>query len=366
MGKIVFGNMIIYKDKKYNFIEYFNPNNGFLIRSDILNRKGENPLQRSYPELLDIGIMGQCHIAKLDICKKAGIDCYQKAKLKNTPNMSVEDYEKILVQSKNKTFQIALGGAGDPNKHENFAEILELTREYNIVPNLTTSGMYMIDREISLMKTYCGACAISFYSRLDSNNNETNKETIEAIERLVDSKCITNIHFVLSKETIEEAIIRLENNLFPKGINAIIFILYKSAGFGSKNKILNLNNIYFQKFLNIINENKFAYQIGFDTCCTPAILKSCSNIPKESLDFCEAARFSMYIDAEMNAYPCSFDCTAKNWAVSLKNTTIKEVWNSKVFSTFREKYYNSCTEESCKINCGGKCALDLCQNICKL
>ena len=223
----------------------------------------------------------------------------------------------------------------------------------------------MTDREISLMKTYCGACAISFYSRLDSNN-ETNKETIEAIERLVDSKCITNIHFVLSKKTIEEAIIRLENNLFPKGINAIIFILYKSAGFGSENKILNLNNIYFQKFLNIINENKFAYQIGFDTCCTPAILKSCSNIPKESLDFCEAARFSMYIDAEMNAYPCSFDCTAKNWAVSLKNTTIKEVWNSKVFSTFREKYYNSSAEESCKINCGGKCALDLCQNICKL
>ena len=75
--------MIIYKDKKYNFIEYFNPNNGFLIRGDVLNKNGGNPLQRSYPELLDIGIMGQCHIAKLDICKKAGIDCYQKAKLKN-------------------------------------------------------------------------------------------------------------------------------------------------------------------------------------------------------------------------------------------------------------------------------------------
>ena len=365
MEKIVFGSMFIYKDKKYNFIEYFNPDNGFLIRSDILDKRGENPQQRSYPELLDIGIMGQCHIAKLEICKKAGIDCYQQASLRNSSNMSIKNYEKILTQSKGKTFQIALGGAGDPNKHENFAEILKLTREYNIVPNLTTSGIYMSDEEIALMKKYCGACAISFYSRLDSNNNETNIETIEAIKRLVDSKCVTNIHFVLSKETIEEAIVRLENNLFPKGINAIIFILYKSAGFGSKSKILNFNNIQFQKFLNIINENKFNYQIGFDTCCTPAILKTCSNIPIESLDFCEAARFSMYIDAEMNAYPCSFDCSSKKWCLSLKNITIQEAWDSELFSLFKNKYYNSCIKESCKKFCGGKCALNLCQGICK-
>lgn len=366
MGKIVFGKMIIYKDERYNFIEYFNPQNGFLIRGDVIGQKGINPRERSYPELLDIGIMGQCHISQLGICKKAGIDCYQQALLKKSPNMSLENYEKILIESQGKTFQIALGGAGDPNKHKNFAEILKLTREYNIVPNMTTSGMYMTDDEISLMKTYCGACAISFYSRLDSNNNETNKETIEAIRRLVDAKCITNIHFVLSNETIKEAILRLENNLFPKGINAIIFILYKAAGFGQIDKILNFNNKYFQKFLDIINNNKFDFQIGFDTCCTPAILKKCSSIPIESLDFCEAARFSMYIDSEMNAYPCSFDCTSKKWAVSLMNKTIKGAWDSQLFSDFRKKYNSSCIEEACKIQCGGKCALDLCQNICKI
>lgn len=365
MGKIVFGKMIIYKDKKYNFIEYFNPQNGFLIRGDIIGQKGINPKERSYPELLDIGIMGQCHISQLGICKKAGIDCYQQALLKKSPNMSLANYEKILIESQGKTFQIALGGAGDPNKHEYFAEILSLTSEYNIVPNMTTSGMYITDDEISLMKTYCGACAISFYSRLDSNNNETNKGTIEAIKRLVNAKCITNIHFVLSKETIKEAILRLENNLFPKGINAIIFILYKAAGFGQTDKILNFNNKYFQKFLDIVNNRKFDFQIGFDTCCTPAVLKGCLNIPLESLDFCEAARFSMYIDSEMNAYPCSFDCSNKRWLVSLKDISIQEAWDSKIFSEFKNHYYNSCLNESCKKYCGGQCALELCQGICK-
>ena len=365
MEKIAFGRMIIYKDKKYNFIEYFNPQNGFLIRGDVIGQKGINPRERSYPELLDIGIMGQCHISQLGICKKAGIDCYQQALLKKSPNMSLENYEKILIESQGKTFQIALGGAGDPNKHEKFAEILKLTRKYNIVPNLTTSGIFITEDEIKLIKTYCGACAVSFYSRLDSGINETNIETIEAINKLIKANCTTNIHFVISKDTIEEAIIRLENNLFPKGINAIIFILYKAAGFGQIDKILNFNNKYFQKFLDIINNKKFDFQIGFDTCCTPAILKKCSKIPFESLDFCEAARFSMYIDSEMNAYPCSFDCSNKKWAVSLKNNSIQEVWDSKVFSTFKDNYYNSCLNESCKKSCGGQCALGLCQGICK-
>lgn len=364
MVKIVFGKMIIYEDKKYNFIEYFNPQNGFLIRSDIIGQKGITPNLRSYPELIDVGIMGHCHVAKLGICKNAGIDCYQKAKLKTSANMSLSNYEQILKESQGKTFQIALGGAGDPNKHEQFEKILKITRKYDIVPNLTTSGIYLTDEEIKLIKEYCGASAISFYSSLDDQQAESNIETITSIKRLISAGCTTNIHFVLSSKTIEEVIIRLKNNLFPKGINAVVFILYKSAGFGQENKILKFDNKYFQEFLELINTSKFDFKIGFDTCCTPALLHQCKNIPIESLDFCEAARFSMYIDSEMNAYPCSFDCSTNKYRVSLINNSIKGVWNSEVFQTFRDKQENSCLRNECKKYCSGKCSLDLCQNIC--
>ncbi len=356
--------MIIYNDKKYNFLEFFNPENGFLIRSNCVG-SSSNPNMRSFPELLDIGIMGQCHISHLNICKNAGIDCYQKARNRTSANMSITDYVKIIKEASGKTFQVALGGAGDPNKHKDFKEILKLTREYNIIPNMTTSGIYLTENEIDLIKKYCGAVAISFYSRLNLLNfAESNPSTINAIERLVTSKCKTNIHFVLSNKTIEEAIVRLEHNLFPEGINAIIFILYKATGFGKTEYVLTNDNPKLQQFLNLINNNIYDFEIGFDTCISPAIIKHCNNIPIESIDVCEAARFSMYIDAELNAYPCSFDCCTNNYRISLKEHSIQEIWESEIFNKFRQRQDLSCKECLMKTQCSGACGLELCNSIC--
>lgn len=80
MERIARGNMILYKDKNYNFIEYFNELNGFLLRSNVLKNGVETdvvPFRRSYPELIDVGIMGTCTACDKGICKAAGIDCYQ-------------------------------------------------------------------------------------------------------------------------------------------------------------------------------------------------------------------------------------------------------------------------------------------------
>lgn len=49
--------MIIYKDEVFGFFEIFNEENGTLFRSDI---NGVDPVMRSFPELLDVGIMGHC------------------------------------------------------------------------------------------------------------------------------------------------------------------------------------------------------------------------------------------------------------------------------------------------------------------
>ena len=51
--------MIIYKDEVFGFFEIFNEENGTLFRSDI---NGVDPVMRSFPELLDVGIMGHCNI----------------------------------------------------------------------------------------------------------------------------------------------------------------------------------------------------------------------------------------------------------------------------------------------------------------
>ena len=212
--------MIIYKDEVFGFFEIFNEENGTLFRSDI---NGVDPVMRSFPELLDVGIMGHCNGGQY--CRNAGIDCYQKGFTTYAPHMSYENFMEIVKQAAGKTFQIALGGAGDPNKHPQIEDILKSCRAYRIIPNMTTSGFLITDNEVGLIKQYCGAVAVSWYSRF-MDGKESNQETIDAVERLVKSGCTTNIHYVVSKDTINEAITRLEMDSFPKGVNAVIFILY--------------------------------------------------------------------------------------------------------------------------------------------
>ena len=306
--------MKVYVDKKYRFYELFNEKNGTLIRSDIYETH-EDAKYRSFPELIDIGVMGSCISGRKGICKNAGIDCYQNAISSYKLDMSLEDYRWIINQCMGKTFQVALGGAGDPNKHKNFGQILEITKSAGIVPNLTTSGYLLSFEEVDLIKKNCGAVAVSYYSRL-INNEESNCVTGDAIEKFVKAGCITNIHFVVSDKTIDEAIYRLENNVWPAGISAIIFILYKPVGLGCKQKKVKCDK-RLNRFVELVLGRKYSFDIGFDTCFTPVLCNYEKNISAQSIDSCEAARFSMYIDSELVAYPCSFDNQTGQYKIKL-------------------------------------------------
>ena len=359
--------MIFYKDKRYMFVEYFNEHNGFLIRSNVIDGGIETDIQprmRSFPELLDIGIMGTCQSCENGICKAAGVDCYQNAVHKARSNMTLTTYRHIVEQCKGKTFQIALGGAGDPNKHEDFEAILKVTRDNNIVPNYTTSGFDLSQEEVELTQKYCGAVAVSFYSRLNENDEETNPITIDAIHRFVGAGCVTNIHYVVSRDNIEEAIYRLEKSLFPRGINAVVFLLYKPVGLGKNEKMIGGLDDKYKKFIGLATQRKYPFKVGFDTCQTPALKMFGNEIAAESLDFCEAARFSMYIDCEMNAYPCSFGWEMKKFSVNLKGTTILKAWQSKAFESFRQLQEIQC--HSCRQTECHNCALGLGINVCGL
>lgn len=354
--------MIYYEDKQYNFFELFNEENGTLIRSNIIGTQNDAEM-RSFPELIDVGIMGKCESAKAGMCSKAGIECYQNAIHSEKENMSLKDYESILVQSQNKVFQVALGGTGDPNKHECFEEILSLTRTYTIIPNMTTSGYDMSDDEIHCIKKYCGAVAVSYYSRLGNDGKELNGVTINAIRKLVNAGCVTNIHYVISDSTIDEATYRMENNIWPSGISAIIFILYKPVGLGRKEKIVRCDK-RLQRFLDLALKKKYPFRIGFDTCFTSALVKYDNHIGMASVDSCEAAKFSMYIDCEMNAYPCSFDNQMGRYKVSLRNKKIIDAWNSIEFEQFRNARRDVCTTCVKRKLCDGGCKLGLGIDLC--
>lgn len=339
--------MIKLIDKKNRFIELFNPKTGEYIRSGVIDSDGidtgVDPFMRFFPSLIDVGIMQRCVCSKQ--CK---VDCYQKACDRTGNNMSLEDYKSILEQCKGKVFQFALGGAGDPDTHENFEEILRLTREYHIVPNFTTSGIAFTKEKAGLCKEYCGAVAVS-----EHNADYTEK----ALDMLIDAGVKTNIHYVLSAKTIDDAIKRLKNNGFHKGINAIVFLLYKPIGLGRIENILTVDNPKVKEFFKVVDSGDFDFKIGFDSCSCAGIVNNTSKINLHSIDFCEGGRHSMYIDAHMNAMPCSFGNQDSKWFVSLYEHTIQEAWDSDVFNKFRYSLSHSCPNCSKRNCCAGGCPI---------
>ena len=328
-------------------MEIFNPDNGFYLRSGIFDDEGRDtgvdPFMRSFPQLIDIGIMERC------VCSnKCKVDCYQKACDRTGENMSLDDYRSIMEQGKGKIFQVALGGAGDPDTHEHFEEILKLTREYGIVPNFTTSGITFTKEKAEICKKYCGAVAVSWHNE---------DYTYKAIDVLIKAGVKTNIHYVLSAKSIDEAIERLKNNTFPEGINAIVFLLYKPIGLGKMENILTADNPKVKEFFKLVDKNDFEFKIGFDSCSCAGIVNNTENVNLDSIDFCEGGRYSMYISADMNAMPCSFGNQDSKWYVDLRKNTIEEAWNGEVFERFRNSLRNSCPNCPKRNGCAGGCPI---------
>lgn len=341
-------------DKKNKFVSMFNPKTGFYIRSGVIDENGKDtevdPFMTSFPELIDVGIMGHCKHGISGLCIKSGVQCYQNGLKTHHLNMSLENFKKIVDECKGKTYQLALGGRGDVDQHENFEEILKYCRENNIVPNFTSSGLGFTDEIIDICKKYCGAIAISWYRQ---------EHTYRAINMLLEAGIKTNIHYVLGNNSIDEAIERLKNNNFPKGINAVIFLLHKPVGLGKEDNVLNVSDPKVKEFYSIIENNKFDFKIGFDSCNIPGLINFTSpkKLNRDSFDTCEAGRWSMYITSDMKAIPCSFDNQELKWAYDISNDTIQNAWNSEQFNDFRKYFKNSCSECKDRLSCLGGCPI---------
>lgn len=352
IGKLFEGEKMQYvvEDKKYRFRYAFDSKTGAYIRTGILDDAGKDtgrdPFMASYPHLIDVGIMGHCIHGRTGLCAEAGIGCYQSGMLVSQPNMSVEDFRAVAEQSRGKCNQFALGGRGDPDQHEAFEEILKICRENDLVPNFTTSGYGMTGGIAALCKEYCGAVAVSWYR---------SEYTLRAVRTLLNAGVKTNIHYVLGNNSIDEAIDRLKNNDFPNGINAVIFLLHKPAGQGTEANVLSMDDERVARFFRLFDV-PHPFKIGMDSCSVPGAIQFCKTLLPESLDTCEGGRFSCYIGPDMVMVPCSFD-QDRRYAVSLRQTTIGEAWNSEPFERFRDKMRRSCPDCAKRDLCMGGCPL---------
>lgn len=338
-------------DEQYHFISMFNPKTGAYVRTGILNAAGldtgVDPFMASFPHLIDVGIMGHCDHGKSGLCLKAGVGCYQSGLTVEQPNMSLADFVSIAEQCCGRVNQFALGGRGDPDQHEQFEAILATCREFDIVPNYTTSGYGLTPQLAQLSQRYCGAVAVSWYR---------SPYTLRAIDMLLEAGVKTSIHFVLGSNSIDEAIDRLERDDFPDGINGVIFLLHKPVGLGKQAHVLSPHDPRVAEFYRLVDRGRRWFKVGMDSCSVPGVINFCRNVIPEAIDTCEGARFSGYIGPDMVMTPCSFDQDCR-YGVTLREHTIEEAWNSPAFEGFRDILRGSCPQCAKRVDCMGGCPL---------
>jgi radical SAM protein with 4Fe4S-binding SPASM domain len=335
--------MIINHYKLQHYSTFFNPNTGFFARVE--EQGYEEPFWSfSGPELMDISITNWCD--------KGCSFCYRKSDESGT-NMSLENYEVIMSQAKQmKVLQVALGG-GNPNQHPEFCEILRVTREkYGIVPNYTTNGRGLTQEVLEATKKYCGAVAVSAYYPYS--------ETSNAIDLLEHHGVKTNIHFILSSQSIDTAIGWLNAPpSFLSKINALIFLNYKPIGRYSSQKLLLKNSSRVEEFFSIATGVKHGFRIGFDTCTITGVARYSDTSPI-AIEGCDAGRFSMFVSEDMKAYPCSFMVEAEGYeGTPIEDKPLVEIWKQhQSFRKFREAHQ--------KGGCSSCQTPDLCLSGCPL
>jgi len=300
----------------------------------------DNPSFAPIPELVDISISNHC---------TKGCDfCYRNSRPDNS-FMSIVDYEYALDCLNHPTygnvFQVALGG-GEPLEHPDFIELLNITKDHNIVPNFTTNGGLLTPNFSNKIRNKVGAVAVSI-------NNLDNID-YSNIAYLIETGIRTNIHYVIDNNNICQAIkiLKGEFNYKLSGINAIVFLTFKPSGRGDCKNILR-HDPYLDEFLRLVDNSNCSCNIGFDACFVPLLMRF-TQTRHDFIDSCEVGFFSVYIDEKLNVTPCSF--SNGNDSFNLRSFEFYDIWLNK-FSEFRNRIENKCTQVCpAKIECKGKCA----------
>jgi len=284
-----------------------------------------DPFCCPFPELLDISIIRKC-TRKCSFCYMGSSPDDEGATL------SVKDLKKVLDQC-GSVFQIALGG-GEPTIHPEFVEMLRTIKEdYNIVPNYTTNGDNLTPEVLEASKKYCGAVAVSVYD-LD--------HTIRASKLLIRAGVKTNWHWVVSKSTIRDIIKMLKDGVVPEGLNACIFLLHKPVGRGTEKDNLTIEDPIQELFDTVKSLN---IKGGFDACFMNYIVRyQGDEVDKRLVDFCDAGRYTAYVDTNLDVKPCSFGQVSYG---NLYTDKLTDIWKNK-FQPYRDGVLNSvCKDKGC-------------------
>jgi radical SAM protein with 4Fe4S-binding SPASM domain len=206
-------------------------------------------------------------------------------------------------------------------------------------------------------KEHCGALAVSWYEPFD--------EAKEVIKNGAKYQIKTNVHFLLNKQTLPLAIDLITNNEeLLKQINAIIFLNYKPVHSTADLCIGNSEAV--KNFLELIAKVKLC-KIGFDSCMISYLSLIGDNVVPESVEFCEAGRFSAFVSEDMLFYPCSFLKDISNNGVDLRTRTLQDGWkNGEEFIKMRHSLSTPSAQNYSIVACNTCNSYQMCHGGCQI
>lgn len=341
----------IVKSPEYN--TYFRKIDGLFLRWG--KTKEDDPNFGPYsPEIADIEVTTICSgVKQLNGVESPCSFCY-KSNTKSGKNMSFETFKTALdkfpkVKDKDGKdhwllSQVAFGADSHATSNPDLWKMMEYCREVGITPNITVADIS--DETADKLAHYCGAVACSRYANKDLCYDSVKKLTDRGM-----TQC--NIHMLVCAENEDMVYEILRDSMTDsrlEKLNAIVLLSLKKKGRGVGFNKLPLDR--FKKIVDFVFKNNIS--IGFDSCsCNKllSVIKDRDNYKQIEMmaDPCESSCFSIFLNVDAKALPCSFSENTGNWDSGLDVVNcedfIKDVWNHEKMVSFRNDLYK------CDRNC---------------
>jgi MoaA/NifB/PqqE/SkfB family radical SAM enzyme len=334
------------KSPGYNFL--FRKSDGMFFRWGATLEE-DPPMSPYGPELVDIEISsGDC---------SGGCPwCYKSNETGAGVHMSLQTYDEILSKLPPTVMQIALG-ITDVDANPHFEDILMASGEADIVPNFTTSGIGF-DKAPWLMQRcaeLAGAIAVSVYPHTIGFAYDTIAQLIDAGANQV------NIHLLYDgqnddfKDAVFTKMVMDDMASVPalEGVKALVLLGLKPEGRARGARPASY--AFFSEMVDYAIERDIP--IGFDSCSAPKFERyvkegDFSDERKkdilEQCESCESGLFSMYIDVNGLAYPCSFCPSGMEPIADMLSidSFTDEVWHSEGMKWWRGRLWNAMDGET--------------------
>ena len=306
----------------------FNRETGFFARWGFT--KEHDPQFSPFgPEIADVEI-------STGDCSSGCSWCYKGNTAKPGKHMSLYRFEVIISSMRPILTQVALG-ITDLDANPDLIRIMERCRRWGIVPNLTMTGLGASEERIKAVASLAGAVAVSVYP----HTLKTAYETIRVLKVLGLKQ--VNIHLLYHAGNMDFVKKVLDDSGFLQP-NAVVLLGLKPKGRGS-----NMIPLSYEGFCEMVDYAvKIQAPLGFDSCsaCKFGKWLEASDVEPKTKELmrmmiepCESSLFSIYVDVEGKAWPCSFaeGIEGIESVDVLETWDFRDVWYSQPFNEFRTR-----------------------------